>query len=274
MRLHEQSYRQTLILDKDRQHPAHDYLVNLLSKRKNLLKVIDTLFYETRKSRQDAVIEKVDVWVQDVPDLPLDDVWTFGQPKISHAIGPRRERWFRGERYTAWDDPLLYPAGYLDLYIEKMYLAELRIVYGKYSLYPRQLDARYRTKVAECRGDLPGLEGANYPGGLRTVYHYDHRAGPPMIEFDKLPAEVGCEPVGFRWQTCCDEEMQVAFEVKVEINSAAEVIQQINCYRTYLRPNTSFVVVSPDDRYRDIIESQDISFYKPSPEVIARLGLS
>lgn len=54
----------------------------------------------------------------------------------------------------------------------------------------------------------------------------------------------------------------VAFEVKTSIRSIGETIRQINTYRAYLRSGTRFCIVSPDDRFRAILESQGILFVK------------
>lgn len=55
----------------------------------------------------------------------------------------------------------------------------------------------------------------------------------------------------------------VAFEIKTNIPSLGELIRQIRMYQTYL--SAKFVVVSPDDRFADPIESQGIGFYKYEP---------
>ena len=53
----------------------------------------------------------------------------------------------------------------------------------------------------------------------------------------------------------------IAFEVKTSIRSIGETIRQINTYRSYSK-NTLFCIVSPDDRFREILESQNILFVK------------
>lgn len=54
----------------------------------------------------------------------------------------------------------------------------------------------------------------------------------------------------------------IAFEVKTTIRSLGETIRQINTYRAYMRSDTRFCIVSPDDRFRAILESQGILFVK------------
>lgn len=54
----------------------------------------------------------------------------------------------------------------------------------------------------------------------------------------------------------------IAFEVKTSIRSIGETIRQINTYRAHIRRETMFCIVSPDDRFRAILESQGILFVK------------
>lgn len=55
----------------------------------------------------------------------------------------------------------------------------------------------------------------------------------------------------------------VAFEVKATIRSIGETIRQINTYRAQSGwKDTPFCIVSPDDRFRAILESQGILFVK------------
>jgi hypothetical protein len=61
----------------------------------------------------------------------------------------------------------------------------------------------------------------------------------------------------------------ICFEVKSKITSIGEVIRQINQYKTFLPP-VRFVIVSPDDRYSDILTNQGIYFVKcPSIEELS-----
>lgn len=50
-------------------------------------------------------------------------------------------------------------------------------------------------------------------------------------------------------------------EVKSYIKSFGELLRQINTYKTYEKYG-KYVVVSPDDRFVELIESQDIKFLK------------
>lgn len=54
--------------------------------------------------------------------------------------------------------------------------------------------------------------------------------------------------------------LQVYFEVKAAMPSAGELIRQIRMYQRYVQGE--WVVVSPDDRHRSILDSQGIQFYK------------
>ena len=58
------------------------------------------------------------------------------------------------------------------------------------------------------------------------------------------------------------QAMPVYFEVKATLPSAGELIRQIRMYQEYVQGE--WVVVSPDDRHRSILESQGIRFY-PAP---------
>lgn len=53
----------------------------------------------------------------------------------------------------------------------------------------------------------------------------------------------------------------IAIEIKSKIQSVGELIRQIQFYRTYLSGPT-WLVVSPDDRAKDILTSQGIYFFK------------
>jgi hypothetical protein len=56
-----------------------------------------------------------------------------------------------------------------------------------------------------------------------------------------------------------DKSYKLAFEVKSKIGSIGEVIRQIRQYQTFIRPD-SFIIVSPDDRFKDLLESQGVLF--------------
>ena len=55
------------------------------------------------------------------------------------------------------------------------------------------------------------------------------------------------------------------FKVKTKIDSVGELIRQINYYRNVLR-ETIFVVVSENDKYKDILKDQKIRFIKYEPK--------
>lgn len=57
-------------------------------------------------------------------------------------------------------------------------------------------------------------------------------------------------------------QCRICVEVKSKIDSAGELIRQIRMYEQYVRHVDSFVVVSPDDRFKSALESQGILFYK------------
>lgn len=55
----------------------------------------------------------------------------------------------------------------------------------------------------------------------------------------------------------------IAVEVKSYIKSIGELLRQINLYKEFTK--NYFVVISPDDRFIKILESEDIRFYKYKP---------
>ena len=63
------------------------------------------------------------------------------------------------------------------------------------------------------------------------------------------------------WDVVSQREGDFLFEVKTKIPSCGELLRQISLYREFIRGG-NFCVVSPDDQFREIIESQDISFLK------------
>lgn len=56
----------------------------------------------------------------------------------------------------------------------------------------------------------------------------------------------------------------IAIEVKTEIPNVGELLRQINFYRNYFG-GPRWIVVSPDDRYKDVLKAQGIHFYKFQP---------
>ena len=58
-------------------------------------------------------------------------------------------------------------------------------------------------------------------------------------------------------------EYSLMFEVKTSIKSIGEVVRQIQLYKNYRnRYKDKFIIVSPDDRYVDLLKSQNIGFVK------------
>ena len=54
----------------------------------------------------------------------------------------------------------------------------------------------------------------------------------------------------------------IAFEVKSHIKSVGELIRQIRQYQSFCNGQTKFIVVSPDDRFVDVLKNQGIDFWK------------
>lgn len=119
-----------------------------------------------------------------------------------------------------------------------------------------------------------GKEEFAYVVRISSKWEAPIRSGNVMVGFVDLLAEVSgsCspwvyKPSGYgnpkpeaRWSDGYNKI--IAFEVKTSIRSIGETIRQINTYRAYMRSATQFCIVSPDDRFRAILESQDILFVK------------
>lgn len=54
---------------------------------------------------------------------------------------------------------------------------------------------------------------------------------------------------------------RVGIEIKSKILSVGETIRQLNFYKEYTN-NQYWIIVSPDDRFKDFFEKQNIKFYK------------
>ncbi|MHA2265228.1 MAG: hypothetical protein ACXAEN_22770 [Candidatus Thorarchaeota archaeon] len=57
-------------------------------------------------------------------------------------------------------------------------------------------------------------------------------------------------------------DYRICIEVKTEIPSVGELIRQIAMYKQYTISQPFFAVVSPNDRFASVLESQGILFYK------------
>jgi len=71
-------------------------------------------------------------------------------------------------------------------------------------------------------------------------------------------------------------EFRLACEVKPVIRSVGELIRQLRQYESYHKPiiDSLVAVVSPDDRFKAIIESQGFAFIKaPIPDIGPQRGL-
>ncbi len=66
---------------------------------------------------------------------------------------------------------------------------------------------------------------------------------------------------GWKWEwTMSQSSWAVCFEVKSVISSLGELIRQIRMYQSYF--NTTYIVVSPDDRFAGTLKEQGIQFIK------------
>jgi len=71
---------------------------------------------------------------------------------------------------------------------------------------------------------------------------------------------LGLDMTVYAWEVHhCKSDYPICIEVKSSIPSAGELIRQIQLYRQYQKG--TYVVVSPDARYADVLKSQGIEFY-------------
>jgi hypothetical protein len=58
------------------------------------------------------------------------------------------------------------------------------------------------------------------------------------------------------------QRIDVSIEVKGTIESCGDLIRQINFYRKFESIKSTWIVVSPDDRFKEILKDQNIYFFK------------
>ncbi len=63
-----------------------------------------------------------------------------------------------------------------------------------------------------------------------------------------------------------DHRHSLFFEAKTSIKSIGEVIRQIQTYKTYCKQG-KYIIVSPDDRYAELLKEQNIGFLKCACEL-------
>jgi len=245
----ERTYQQALIQDKDKRHPQHDVLVNLLSKPKNLVRVIDSVLASERMKYfgNDNKFHKEDSFV----DIQVESRWKLSTPEISKPIGRRKD---------SWGSPLHYIAGFLDVYAEAKFVVP-RPVMVPYSAWPTE------KLIVNAYEELVQINSTYYLYDKESLLIY----GPPYIEnYSEDAGKMKKECVEYDWNYLGNkfsDTYRMAFEVKIEIPSAADVIQQIKFYKEFVERDIIFIVVSPDTRCKDIIESQGIYFYEPYADV-------
>jgi hypothetical protein len=91
---------------------------------------------------------------------------------------------------------------------------------------------------------------------LRGVVDYCVTGSRPFFRLEGIEA-VHFNPVWTRY----DKPYKLLFEIKPTIRSLGELMRQVNVYRS-CEPESHFLVVSPDDRFRKQIESQGVRFVK------------
>lgn len=60
-----------------------------------------------------------------------------------------------------------------------------------------------------------------------------------------------------------DREFVLYIEIKSKIDSFGDLVRQIQTYKTYLGQNSyqKYIVISPDDKYKDALKTQNILFF-------------
>ena len=106
-------------------------------------------------------------------------------------------------------------------------------------------DMRYRTIVGYI-DMLVKTEEIVYPTKQELLNYLNNSHG--YRQYDDVP-------------TAGVVEKNYAIEVKSKIINVGEVIRQINQYKSY-RDDFQYIVVAPDERYRDIFLAQKIGFIK------------
>lgn len=92
------------------------------------------------------------------------------------------------------------------------------------------------------------------------------------VDPDSLSIPRGPRSIGGGWEEKLEDiewaiyytDYRIAVEVKPTIPSLGELIRQIRMYETYTG-SLPFVIVCPDDRFKQPIENQGIKFYRYSP---------
>ena len=96
----------------------------------------------------------------------------------------------------------------------------------------------------------------------------------PIFQGDQHSNIVGFVDLSVRgniyWKDELGEDTGMSFnvslEIKNEIESCGDLIRQVNFYRKLARYRSTWIVVSPDDRFKDLLKEQMIYFYKyPMP---------
>jgi len=118
---------------------------------------------------------------------------------------------------------------------------------------------KYIIQMEEINGNT-AIFGEKYIDNGRITY--DDESGFGVIEiktgvFDKI---VQSDFISYNEQI---GHWNVNVEVKPKIRSFGETLRQINTYRSYTK-NDTFVIYSPDTRFKSAFESQGIIFVTPS----------
>ncbi|MBI3152767.1 MAG: hypothetical protein HYZ21_11580 [Chloroflexi bacterium] len=115
-------------------------------------------------------------------------------------------------------------------------------------------------KIIEKKWDKPITSGSNYIIGFidLSITYEDYYIEIDLNENDIYKTFTLFE-FELKWRIL-PKNKEVYFEVKTEIPSLGELIRQINTYRNYVEGK--FIVVCPDDRYKELLAEQGIGFVK------------
>ena len=98
---------------------------------------------------------------------------------------------------------------------------------------------------------------------ISVTWEYPIKSGTYVVGFIDLVIQYDADSLTLNEYdysyTPCRSRFIICVEVKSSIPSAGELIRQIQLYRQYQKG--TYVVVSPDARYADVLRSQGIEFY-------------
>ena len=83
-----------------------------------------------------------------------------------------------------------------------------------------------------------------------------------LVGYVDIVAHIKCKIYFSDTKEYEDAEKYAFIEIKTQIPSLGELIRQMRAYQNYNDRRTSYIIVSPDDRHSETLESQGFYFYK------------